>query len=139
MADVINLADVEDDDVQWTEENNYGPRETAATESNKPDTAKPKVEPLTTEFRHLLGPVCPICSKALGPSTSNQGLNEHIDWCLNKDAIKEASTRSSKKAKREGVADRSSTPEGAVKGKSGGKGKADARKESMMSWLNKSG
>ncbi|WVQ99536.1 hypothetical protein IAU59_006672 [Kwoniella sp. CBS 9459] len=48
---------------------------------------------------HLLGPVCPICDKALGAGVSNQGLNEHIDWCLNRDAIREASTTSPKKAK----------------------------------------
>ncbi|KAK8864554.1 hypothetical protein IAR55_001804 [Kwoniella newhampshirensis] len=42
----------------------------------------------------LLGPICPICSKSLGAGTSNQDLNDHIDWCLNKDAISEASKRS---------------------------------------------
>jgi hypothetical protein len=41
----------------------------------------------TTAHVHTLGPICPICSKALGAGTSNQGLNEHIDWCLNQDAI----------------------------------------------------
>ena len=48
---------------------------------------------------HSLGPTCPVCIKALGPSTSNQGLNDHIDWCLNKDAITEAGKRTPKKAK----------------------------------------
>jgi DNA polymerase kappa len=35
----------------------------------------------------ILGPVCPLCSKALGPGTSNSELNQHIDMCLNRDAL----------------------------------------------------
>ncbi|KLT45428.1 DNA/RNA polymerase [Cutaneotrichosporon oleaginosum] len=35
------------------------------------------------------GPVCPICSRRLGPETSNADLNEHIDLCLNHDAFAE--------------------------------------------------
>ncbi|KAM5540203.1 hypothetical protein V8D89_006022 [Ganoderma adspersum] len=35
---------------------------------------------------------CPICSKLL--ETDNQGLNEHIDFCLSKGAIKEAQASS---------------------------------------------
>ncbi|KAI9639378.1 uncharacterized protein MKK02DRAFT_35023 [Dioszegia hungarica] len=57
------------------------------------------VPPVTKD--HLLGPVCPICGKALGPGTSNQDLNEHIDWCLNKDAIGEAKKRTPKKPKKD--------------------------------------
>lgn len=30
------------------------------------------------------GPMCPICSRTLGPETSNAQLNEHIDLCLNR-------------------------------------------------------
>ena len=37
---------------------------------------------------------CPICLKIL--ETDNQGLNEHIDFCLSKQAIKEAQTASLK-------------------------------------------
>ena len=37
---------------------------------------------------------CPICGKML--ETDNQGLNEHIDFCLSKQAIKEAQTASLK-------------------------------------------
>ncbi|KAI0665939.1 DNA/RNA polymerase [Trametes maxima] len=37
---------------------------------------------------------CPICGKLL--ETDNQGLNEHIDFCLSKQAIKEAQTASLK-------------------------------------------
>ena len=32
--------------------------------------------------------VCPVCSRTL--VTSNRGLNEHIDFCLSRDAIREA-------------------------------------------------
>ena len=35
-------------------------------------------------------PVCPICYRAL--DIDNQGLNEHVDFCLSKQAIKEAQT-----------------------------------------------
>ncbi|KAI0821695.1 hypothetical protein BC628DRAFT_1329079 [Trametes gibbosa] len=35
---------------------------------------------------------CPICSRML--DTDNQGLNEHVDFCLSKQAIKEAQTAS---------------------------------------------
>nr|XP_019011014.1 DNA polymerase kappa subunit [Kwoniella pini CBS 10737]OCF49795.1 DNA polymerase kappa subunit [Kwoniella pini CBS 10737] len=71
---------------------------------------------------HLLGPVCPICNKALGPGTSNLGLNEHIDWCLNKDAITEASKKSPiKKAKIE----------------KGVPAKKTKEKGTMLEWLKK--
>ncbi|WWC89166.1 uncharacterized protein L201_004084 [Kwoniella dendrophila CBS 6074] len=76
---------------------------------------------------HLLGPVCPICNKALGPGTSNTGLNEHIDWCLNKDAISEASKRSPvKKIKTDNKVGNRNIPK---KGKDG--------KGTMLSWLKK--
>ncbi|KAI0645925.1 DNA/RNA polymerase [Trametes meyenii] len=39
---------------------------------------------------------CPICGRLL--ETDNQGLNEHIDFCLSKQAIKEAQTASLKPA-----------------------------------------
>ncbi|WVF71330.1 hypothetical protein IAT40_006133 [Kwoniella sp. CBS 6097] len=97
---------------------------------------------------HLLGPVCPICDKALGAGVSNQGLNEHIDWCLNRDAIRAASAKSPKKAKVEKDPDRagvgaggqlSRRPSGASasvkgRGKNNGKGKG---KGSMLDWLKK--
>ena len=37
---------------------------------------------------------CPLCGKLL--DTDNQGLNEHVDFCLSKQAIKEAQTESLK-------------------------------------------
>ncbi|WVQ74022.1 hypothetical protein IAR50_003603 [Cryptococcus sp. DSM 104548] len=46
------------------------------------------------------GPACPICGQNLPEGTSNQELNDHVDWCLNKDAIKEASRVSPVAAKR---------------------------------------
>ena len=33
---------------------------------------------------------CPVCSRTW--VTDNQGLNEHIDFCLSRDAIREART-----------------------------------------------
>ncbi|OJT06968.1 DNA polymerase kappa [Trametes pubescens] len=39
-------------------------------------------------------PECPICGRML--ETDNQGLNEHVDFCLSKQAIKEAQTASLK-------------------------------------------
>lgn len=120
--DIVNLADL-DDDVEWTDENDFRP-------PDEDDPARLKRKAETLEEQHLLGPVCPICSKALGPSTSNQGLNEHIDSCLNKDAIHEAAKRSPKQLKRD-VGDK---PGGAKE-----KGKGQAKKGSMMAWLNRSG
>jgi DNA polymerase kappa len=120
--DIVNLADL-DDDIEWTDENDFRP-----PDEDDPPSLKRKAQ--TLDENHLLGPVCPICSKALGPSTSNQGLNEHIDSCLNKDAIQEAAKRSPKKSKRD------------VGDKPGGireKGKGQAKKGSMMAWLNRSG
>lgn len=37
--------------------------------------------------------VCPICAKTL--QTDNAGLNAHIDWCLSRSAILEASASAS--------------------------------------------
>jgi DNA polymerase kappa len=121
-ADIVDLADL-DDDVEWTDENDFRPPDQA-----DPPSLKRKAEAL--DKQHLLGPICPICSKALGPSTSNQGLNEHIDSCLNKDAIREAGKRSPKKSRRD-VGDKP--------GGSREKGKGQAKKGSMMAWLNRSG
>lgn len=81
---------------------NQGTASTAASTAPKPAPVKRKSsgsEPPTSTRTHLLGPTCPICSKALGPGTSNQGLNDHIDWCLNRDAIADASKPSPKKVK----------------------------------------
>ncbi|WRT66532.1 uncharacterized protein IL334_003491 [Kwoniella shivajii] len=84
---------------------------------------------------HLLGPICPICNKALGPSTSNQGLNDHIDWCLNKDAIQEASKKTPKKMKieKKGIGDDTISRTVESKKKGGGNG----TKGTMLNWLKK--
>lgn len=81
---------------------------------------------------HLLGPICPICSKALGPSTSNQGLNDHVDWCLNKDAISSASKRTPKKAKGSGGDSTAKRKPESSTAKKKGDGKS-----AMMGWLKK--
>ncbi|ORY32874.1 hypothetical protein BCR39DRAFT_522235 [Naematelia encephala] len=78
---------------------------------------------------HTLGPVCPICAKALGPTTSNTGLNEHIDWCLNREAIEEAGKRTPKKPKLDRGGDE------ARKGR--GRGKDPPGNGGMMAWLSK--
>lgn len=42
---------------------------------------------------------CPICGKAF--ETDNQGLNEHVDFCLSRGAIREAQAEARSPAKRE--------------------------------------
>ncbi|WVR06908.1 hypothetical protein IAU60_003944 [Kwoniella sp. DSM 27419] len=79
-----------------------------------------------TEMNRPIGPICPICQKALGAGVSNTGLNEHIDWCLNQDAIREASARSPKKVKPDRARDKGGTRREEV----------DA-KGSMMKWLKR--
>nr|XP_018262802.1 DNA polymerase kappa subunit [Kwoniella dejecticola CBS 10117]OBR84960.1 DNA polymerase kappa subunit [Kwoniella dejecticola CBS 10117] len=87
-----------------------------------PTSALGKRKSSENDKSHLLGPVCPICSKALGAGTSNIGLNEHIDWCLNKDAISEASKKSPvKKARLE----------------NGVQAKKAKEKGTMLDWLKK--
>lgn len=85
--DVIDLAQLdEDDEDQAIDETDFLP------DPGNRGSVKRKQE-------HSLGPSCPICSATLGPSTSNQELNDHIDFCLNRDAISEASKRTPKKAR----------------------------------------
>lgn len=72
---------------------------------------------------HLLGPACPICSKRLGPSTSNTDLNDHIDWCLNRDAIENAGMPTPKKARIADTAKR--------------KRPKEIGKGTMLAWLKK--
>jgi DNA polymerase kappa len=116
---VIDITTLDDNDGADLQEEDFLPQDDhLATE--RPGKRK---SPVSTPS-HTLGPVCPICAKALGPSTSNQGLNEHIDWCLNKDAIVEAGAGATKKA-------RSETPE-----MTRGSGKP-AGKGSMLDWFRK--
>ncbi|KAK4689989.1 DNA polymerase kappa, partial [Tremellales sp. Uapishka_1] len=102
---------------EWKEESDFLPPANEQVLGKRKSTS-PDAMP-TTEKKHTLGPVCPICAKTLGPSTSNQGLNEHIDRCLNTEAISEASKRTPKKKRKE--KDKISGP---VAG-------------SMMEWLSK--
>jgi DNA polymerase kappa len=74
---------------------------------------------------HTLGPICPICAKRLGPTTSNQALNDHIDWCLNRDAISEASKRTPKRSRKD-------PPDRRIEAK-----EKSAPTGSVMSWLRK--
>ncbi|EIW70473.1 hypothetical protein TREMEDRAFT_68079 [Tremella mesenterica DSM 1558] len=76
----------------------------------------------TGETTHTLSPTCPICLKTLGPGTSNEALNKHVDLCLNKDIIVTAE----KTPKRVKVED---------KGKK--KGKASSEKGTMLAWLKR--
>lgn len=88
-AEVIDLAQLDEDDAEEVmEEGDFIP---AATDIQA--TSKRKRD-------HLLGPSCPICGNTLGPTTSNQELNDHVDMCLNKDAIVAAGKATPKKTKR---------------------------------------
>ncbi|KAI0355704.1 DNA/RNA polymerase [Trametes cingulata] len=76
---------------------------------------------------------CPVCGRML--ETDNQGLNQHIDFCLSKQAIKEAQSASlkpassSKQSARENKTTRK-PPEGRAKVKSsGGEGLLRYRKK----------
>lgn len=131
--DVVDLAQLDDDDAvdEWTgEDDQMSPDEGSESDRKAASVlGKRKTSPSPmAETSHLLGPICPICSKALGPATSNNGLNDHIDWCLNKDAISEASKRSPKKAK--GV-------EGGDTAKKKGGGRGMSTRGGMMDWLKK--
>lgn len=90
-ADVIDLAQLDQDDEEHAiEEDDFVPVIAATDEA--PDSKRKR--------EHLLGPACPLCGSTLGPSTSNQELNDHIDLCLNKDAIAQASKATPQKTKR---------------------------------------
>lgn len=86
----------EEDEEQATEEGDFVPA--AALGPSHPDGKRKR--------DHLLGPSCPICGDVLGPFSSNQELNDHVDWCLNKDAIRKAGQATPKKAKRPKPPDR---------------------------------
>ncbi|KAI0335006.1 DNA/RNA polymerase [Cubamyces sp. BRFM 1775] len=58
--------------------------------ARRPATERNELLPVVSSTRLE----CPICGKFL--DTNNQGLNEHVDFCLSKQAIKEAQTESLK-------------------------------------------
>ena len=119
------------------DESDFRPPDDIMDSDDKPATLLGKRKTSNTnsgEKNHLLGPICPICAKVLGPSTSNQGLNDHVDWCLNKDAITEAGKRTPKKAKGSGGSD-TAKRKGVVSARDVSR-KAE-NKSSMMGWLKK--
>jgi hypothetical protein len=93
ITDSIDVSTLDEDEVELLEED-FRPAKATTPESTVKD---PQKDWPTTMAMHTLGPICPICSKALGPTTSNQGLNEHIDLCLSEEAIITASTQTLKK------------------------------------------
>lgn len=88
-AEVIDLAQLDEDD-----------EDQAVGEEDFVPAAEVDARPAKRKKDHSLGPSCPICQNALGPSTTNQELNDHVDMCLNKDAIRLASKASPKSVKR---------------------------------------
>uniref|UniRef100_D8Q961 DNA polymerase kappa n=1 Tax=Schizophyllum commune (strain H4-8 / FGSC 9210) TaxID=578458 RepID=D8Q961_SCHCM len=64
-------------------------RSSSTKPSSKPPS-KPPRSPSPTEEQHD----CPICGKTL--AADNDGLNQHIDWCLSRGAILEAQRQSSR-------------------------------------------
>ncbi|KAI4521854.1 DNA/RNA polymerase [Schizophyllum commune Loenen D] len=65
-------------------ESHAAPRSTSV----KPPSKRPRsLEPIEEEQHD-----CPICGKTL--ATDNDGLNQHIDWCLSRGAILEAQRQS---------------------------------------------
>ncbi|KAL1680328.1 hypothetical protein EV122DRAFT_208059 [Schizophyllum commune] len=67
-------------------------RSTSAKPPSKrpPSSKRPRSPSPTEEEQHD----CPICGKTL--ATDNDGLNQHIDWCLSRGAILEAQRQSSR-------------------------------------------
>lgn len=67
----------------------------ASASSSRAASVQPLLTSRASTPSHNLKPkldeflVCPICSREL--QTDNAGLNEHIDYCLSRGAIKEAS------------------------------------------------
>ena len=66
--------------------------------SRTPDLERPSVSPIkakrtTSSGSHVQALNCPLCSKEL--RTDNDGLNAHIDFCLSKSAIMEATATAS--------------------------------------------
>lgn len=86
--------DEPDDDLNEDETHD----EDLAGPSNKPSSSrqhqKPMSKPASKRARTstpqpgVETQTCPICSKTM--ETDNRGLNEHIDFCLSKGAIREA-------------------------------------------------
>ncbi|TRM69516.1 hypothetical protein BD626DRAFT_13382 [Schizophyllum amplum] len=67
----------------------------SSASTTKAKTMKRSPSPQTPPEEHD----CPICSKTL--QTDNDGLNQHIDWCLSRGAILNAQRQSSRSTGRE--------------------------------------
>jgi len=152
---IIDLAHSEDEiDLDWSDEKQLlkSSQKVAEDDQFVLEEEANKQPPLPAKKRgnspsHLLGPICPICSKTLGMGTSNQGLNEHIDWCLNRDAIRGASSNGEERPDKRKTIDVSRdvvevASDGEVRLGAGKKKKAkikDSAKGSMMEWLSRAG
>lgn len=83
-------AEVDDDQAQWDVEDIDGDKDSRSEVDSSP---KKLLQSSTASDSELQ--VCPVCSKRL--RVDNAGLNEHIDYCLSKgtimDATMEAPTR----------------------------------------------
>lgn len=119
VVDLQESDDDDDDEIIFTGElDSPG----SFTERAVPGVAAPQPDVKTTDS----GPSCPICGMALGKDASNQELNDHVDLCLNREAIGDAAKPSPQKKPRSN---------------SGGTGKNDRRQQppkgSMLAWLKK--
>lgn len=82
------------------------------------------------------GPICPICGQTLDAGTSNQQLNEHLDWCLNKDAIREASRVSPVAQKKAKIGRTNESTSSNIRGLAK-KDRPKGEKGTIASWLKK--
>ncbi|KAF8639506.1 hypothetical protein AX17_001411 [Amanita inopinata Kibby_2008] len=67
----------------------------ASSSSGKPSSKRSNKTTLASSNKDALD--CPVCGKAI--MTDNQGLNAHIDFCLSRNAIREAQAESFAKTK----------------------------------------
>jgi DNA polymerase kappa len=68
------------------------PAQPSPTKMQRPksSSSKPQSVASTTSEPELTSFDCPICGKAIESDEAGRKLNEHIDWCLSRDMIKEA-------------------------------------------------
>ena len=129
--EIVDLSESEKDEEAAQDEMR---RLDSARSKNDIDTVRTTSGKRKAQEDHLSGPSCPICSTHLSPSTSNQDLNNHIDRCLNKDAIKDAK-RTPKKAK--GIDGSDTGKRKSFSKQDTAKKKSGTDRGSMMGWLKK--
>lgn len=112
-TDVIDLLDSDDGDFD-------SPRHLDSPASRSASGDPPQIS------RPPEGPACPICGEHLRPDASNQELNDHVDLCLNREAIGDAARPSPQKKPRR------DSRESSEKGKG-----PPPKKGSMLAWLKK--